>query len=42
MKDKTYPVCLKCGYEWSSCLGDDELPDVCECGGDVEMEKVDD
>lgn len=30
--------CYDCGYEWSACLGDDELPDRCECGGKVIME----
>ena len=33
-----YPHCDTCGYEWSGCLGDDELPDTCECGGNVDNE----
>jgi len=23
--------CNACGYEWSACLGDDEVPEYCEC-----------
>ena len=35
---KDVPRCSKCGYEWSACIGDDELPDACECGGKILME----
>ena len=24
-------TCTACGYEWSAVLGDDEIPEVCEC-----------
>lgn len=24
-------TCTKCGYEWSAMLGDDEIPEICEC-----------
>ena len=24
-------TCTDCGYEWSAMLGDDEIPEVCEC-----------
>jgi rubredoxin len=27
--------CDNCGYEWSAACGDDEVPEVCECGGKV-------
>lgn len=23
--------CTECGHEWSAMLGDDEVPEVCEC-----------
>jgi hypothetical protein len=23
--------CTECQYEWSAMLGDDEIPDTCEC-----------
>lgn len=35
------PHCDQCEYEWSACLGDDEIPDTCECGGNVTMESDD-
>lgn len=25
------PECDRCGYEWSAALGDDEIPERCEC-----------
>ncbi|MHA2403853.1 MAG: hypothetical protein ACXADH_12735 [Candidatus Kariarchaeaceae archaeon] len=24
-------TCTDCGYEWSACMGDDEVPEECEC-----------
>ena len=24
-------TCLKCGYEWSAMMSDDEIPINCEC-----------
>mgnify|MGYP003639820502 FL=1 len=29
------PRCVKCGYEYSATLGDNEIPEKCECGGNV-------
>ena len=26
-----YFTCTHCGYEWSAMLGDDEIPNKCEC-----------
>ena len=26
-------TCTKCGYEWSACLGDNEIPQHCACEG---------
>lgn len=23
--------CTECGHEWSACMGDDEVPEVCGC-----------
>jgi hypothetical protein len=23
--------CEYCGYEWSAVMGDDEVPEICEC-----------
>ncbi len=31
----TRPQCSECGYAWSACLGDDEVPTKCKCGGEV-------
>jgi hypothetical protein len=40
-------ICDRCRYEYSAMLGDDEVPEICECGGKVreatewvELEKV--
>lgn len=27
--------CSECGYEWSAACGDNEVPEICECGGKV-------
>ena len=27
-------TCTKCGYEWSACISDDQVPEVCECEKD--------
>ena len=24
-------TCTECGYEWSACISDDEVPEICEC-----------
>jgi len=24
-------TCTECGYEWSAIMGDDEIPELCEC-----------
>ena len=24
-------ICTNCGYEWSAMLGDDEIPETCDC-----------
>jgi hypothetical protein len=24
-------TCTDCGYEWSACISDDAVPEVCEC-----------
>ena len=24
-------TCTECGYEWSACMGDNEIPEKCEC-----------
>jgi hypothetical protein len=37
-KGLQFPHCINCGYEFSSCLGDDELPELCACGGKVDKE----
>jgi hypothetical protein len=29
-------TCTQCGYEWSACMGDDEVPETCECEGPYE------
>jgi|TARA_R100001463_G_scaffold63233_1_gene116244 rubredoxin len=29
--------CEKCGYEWSAACGDDEVPEICDCGGKVSL-----
>ena len=28
-------ICDRCEYEYSACLGDDEVPAICECGGKI-------
>jgi rubredoxin len=28
-------TCTQCGYEWSSMLGDNEIPDTCSCEEEV-------
>jgi hypothetical protein len=28
-------ICDKCQYEYSAMLSDDEVPEMCECGGRV-------
>jgi len=28
-------ICNNCGYGWSSMMGDNEVPEICECGGSV-------
>ena len=25
------PTCSRCGYEWSAMMGENELPDKCDC-----------
>ena len=37
IEENTRPQCSECGYEWSACLGDDEMPTKCECGGEVTL-----
>tara|TARA_Y100000114_G_scaffold49336_1_gene45036 strand:+ start:490 stop:618 length:129 start_codon:yes stop_codon:yes gene_type:complete len=32
-------TCTKCGYEWSAMLGDDEIPETCECTKETDDEK---
>lgn len=29
-------TCTDCGHTWSAMLGDDEVPEICEC----QLEKV--
>jgi len=24
-------TCTDCGYEWSACISDDAVPEICEC-----------
>lgn len=24
-------TCSECGYEWSACISDDQVPEICEC-----------
>ena len=33
-------TCTDCGYEWSAMLGDNEVPEVCECQPAPEPEPV--
>lgn len=28
-------ICDRCEHEYSACLGDDEVPAICECGGNI-------
>ena len=28
-------ICEDCGNEWSAMLGDNEVPERCECGGKI-------
>ena len=30
-------TCDKCGYEWSACISDDKVPEVCACEGDKKI-----
>jgi len=32
------PTCEECGYEYSAMMGDNEVPDYCECGGKVSLD----
>ena len=32
---KTMWICEVCGYEYSAMMGDNEVPENCECGGEV-------
>lgn len=27
--------CSECGHKYSACMGDDEVPEICQCGGKV-------
>lgn len=31
----TRPQCSQCGYEWSACVADEDVPSTCACGGAV-------
>ena len=35
-------VCEDCGDEWSAMLGDNEVPERCECGGKIKEENSND
>ena len=28
-------ICEDCGNEWSAMVGDNEVPERCECGGEI-------
>lgn len=32
-------TCDKCDHEYSACLGDDEIPAICECGGKIKEQQ---
>lgn len=32
--------CNGCGYKYSACMGDDEVPEICRCGGKVMKNEI--
>ena len=32
--------CTECEHEYSACLGDDEVPSICECGGKINHQEL--
>jgi len=35
MMSNAWWVCESCSNEWSAMLGDNEVPERCECGGKI-------
>jgi len=33
-------TCTKCGYEWSACISDDKVPNICGCEEATKLTKA--